>query len=436
MKDYSFFDDDHRLIVIKEASQSLCDEHSEELLNLINIIPYIHWEKQNLLSQAEDFYNNKWNYSYILFHEEKIIGILIAYFRRSDDVHIFDSLYIHRLAIDPNFQKRGIGTTVLKYFVQTSFAKIPWLLNISLQTNDEISNAHVIKLYKDIGFKAMYNVYYPNKKDILFLFERRFYSPFFKNIEPCSQLKLSHPRLKSVVWDLHSGKYLPALPVVYFSSTNKQKKEIVSFIFHNYNINVGFKTLPIELTEPQIEKADIENERKLVSFPLKNASRYIEYTPCIIEDTMLFIEYFNRADGAWELPGLDTKRWLRQLGQDGILDLLGNTEKRSAKFVSQTGAYTKKGKYYYGRGEIFGQIAWEKSIIKNPKYGTYPFFFHLIFIPDGADKTLAEMDMHEYAKYDYMRKSIIELIENISDNEKQMRLSSLFDSSCEEDSTK
>ena len=142
---------------------------------------------------------------------------------------------------------------------------------------------------------------------------------------------------------------------------------------------------------------------------------------------MLFIEYFNRAGGAWELPGLDTKRWLRQLGQDGILDILGNTEKRKAKFVSQTGAYTKQGRYYYGRGEIYGKIAWEKATIHYPKYGTYPFFFHLLFIPEGADKTLAEMDMHEYAKYDYMRKSIVELINNMSDNEILMRQYSLFD---------
>lgn len=128
---------------------------------------------------------------------------------------------------------------------------------------------------------------------------------------------------------------------------------------------------------------------------------------------MLFIEFFNKNGGTWELPGLDTKRWLRQMGLDGLLEIMGNTSKRKARFVSQTGAYVKTGEYCYGRGEVNGRIAIEKAEIITPKYGTYPYFFHLLFIPDGAEKTLAEMDMYEYAQYDYMRKSIIQLISEL-----------------------
>ena len=35
--------------------------------------------------------------------------------------HIFDSLYIHRFAIAREYQKLGIGTIVLDYFIQKSF---------------------------------------------------------------------------------------------------------------------------------------------------------------------------------------------------------------------------------------------------------------------------------------------------------------------------
>ena len=164
-----------------------------------------------------------------------------------------------------------------------------------------------------------------------------------------------------------------------------------------------------------------------MSFPLKLASRFITSTPCIIEDTMLFIEYFNRNGGTWELPGLDTKRWLRQLGLNGLLDIMGNTSKRKARFVSQTGAYLKSNKYFYGRGETFGRIAFERAYINDKKYGTYPCFFHLLFIPDGSNKTLAEMDMFEYAQFDYMRKSIVQLIRNISQGGTLYRQYTLFD---------
>ncbi len=409
---------------VEKLSYSYCCEHKDELLKLINIIPYIHWSERELLSQENDFYQNKWNYSYVVkTNENKIIGVLITYFRIADNNHIFDSLYIHRFAIDPQYQDNGIGTETLKYFIQKSFDEIPWLLNISVQTNDNLDNNHVIKFYKDIGFNEMYNILYSNKIDVLLLLERNVYVNYAKKYKSNS-INLKHPRLSIVIDGVKSYN---TLPVIYFSSTNERKKEMVKFIFHNYNIEVVFVKSPIELTEPQLEKSEIEEERKLVSLPLKSVSRFINSVPYVIEDTMLFVEFFNRNGKQWELPGLDTKRWLRQMGLDGFLEIMGNTNKRRARFVSQTGAYLKANKYYYGRGEIEGNIAYEMPKTILFKNGTYPYFFHLLFIPNGADKSLAEMDMHEYSKYDYMRKSIVQLISDISNNECLYRQYTLFD---------
>lgn len=341
----------------------------------------------------------------------------------ADSRHIFDSLYIHRFAITPEYQNMGIGTETLRYFIQKSFEEIPWLLNISVQTNDNIKNDYVIRFYKKVGFRDAYSVCYSNKKDILLLLERRFLAFQFDREIDKDRINLRHPRFNVSIIDINPKN---VLPIIYFSSTNEKKKEIIRFIFNNYNIDVRFVEAKIELTEPQVEKPDVEEERKLVSFPLKYISRFINSVPYTIEDTMLFIEYFNRNGKTWELPGLDTKRWLRQMGLDGLLEIMNNTSKRKAKFVSQTGAYVKKNKYFYGRGEVTGTIALEKAEILTPKYGTYPYFFHLIFIPDGANKTLAEMDMFEYAQYDYMRKSIVQLINELSDDPFQ-RQYTLFD---------
>lgn len=424
MMSYQFISTTNELITVEKLSQSFCDCNSNELLQIINTIPHIHSTKEDLLSQDEDYYKNKWNYSYIIKCQDKIIGVLIAYFRIADNRHIFDSLYIHRFAVIDEYQKIGIGTTVLKHFIQDSFAEITWLLNISIQTNNEPKNDYVIRLYKKIGFEEMYKIQYPDKEDVLLLFERNRFKPFFNCNSHQKHIRLPHPRLKTMI---EYDNPQPTLPVVYFSSSNNNKRRIVEFIFHNYNIDVAFVTLPIELTEPQVEKPDIENERKLVSFPLKHVSRFITTKPCVIEDTMLFIEYFNRNGKTWELPGLDTKRWLRQLGLDGLLDIMGKTLKRNALFVSQTGAYLKPDEYYYGRGETKGRIALEKAKEVEERYGTYPFFFHLLFIPDGSSKTLAEMDMFEYSKYDYMRKSIVQLIHNISQKGTIYRQYTLFD---------
>ena len=416
-------------IFIEKLSQLSCYEYSEELLSLINIIPHIHWTLKELFSQEEDFYRNKWNYSYILKNSDnEIIGVLISYFRLADKKHIFDSLYIHRFAIAPKYQNIGIGTEVLKYFIQRSFEEIPWLLNISVQTNNNYNNEYVIQFYRNVGFKDMYNVSYSNKIDILLLLERKYcifsLVKIIGNYKNIRTINLKHPRISL---SINGDKSQDVLPIIYFSSTNTKKKEMIQFIFHNYNIEVEFVKPPIELTEPQIEKPELEEERKLVSLPLKNVSRFINTVPYAIEDTMLFIEFFNRNGKQWELPGLDTKRWLRQMGLNGLLEIMGNTIKRKARFVSQTGAYVKSNKYYFGRGEIFGSIAYQKAKIDIPKYGTYPYFFHLIFIPDGAEKTLAEMDIYEYAQYDYMRKSIVQLIHELSHEDSFERQLTLFD---------
>ena len=421
---YSFISTRDERIQIDKLSYSYCLEYKEELIEIINIIPHIQWTPDELLSQIQDYYGNKWNYSYVIKNgEKKIIGVLIAYFRLADEKHIFDSLYIHRFAIMPEYQNIGIGTKTLKYFIKKSFMEIPWLLNISAQTNDCIENENVINFYRNIGFKDMYNVTYPDKIDILMLLERNSY--MIGDIEDIDKekIRLKHPRFNVSIIGF---EFQDVLPVIYFSSSNEKKKEIVKFIFNNYNIDVSFVTPPIELTEPQIEKPELEEERKLVSLPLKLVSRFINTVPYTIEDTMLFVEFFNRNGKKWELPGLDTKRWIRQMGLDGFLEIMGNTSKRKAKFVSQTGAYVKANKYYYGRGEIVGTIAYKKTEIIVPKYGTYPYFFHLLFIPEGADKTLAEMNMYEYAQYDYMRKSIFQLIEELSKDSFQRQIT-LFD---------
>lgn len=412
-------------IYIEQLDDLIVKNHCEEILGLVNIIPHISWDTAELMSQDEDYYNNKWNYSYVIVNEKKeIIGIIVAYFRVADEKHIFDSLYLHRLAIASKYQNQGIGTQAINYFINKAYEQIPWLLNISAQTNDTADNQKVINFYKNIGFKEMYNIYYPDKKDVLMLFEKHQKESLIKRNKRYHSLNLKHPRLSLCI---EGEKNNNVLPTIYFASTNAKKREIVHFIFNNYNIEVSFVKPPIELIEPQIESADLEEERKLVSVPLKMVSRFISTVPYIVEDTMLFVEYFNRNNEQWELPGLDTKRWLRQMGLEGMLEIMGDTKRRKAKFVSQTGAYIKSSTYCYGRGEIQGRIANEVSVVSKPRYGTYPYFFHLIFIPDGANKTLAEMDMHEYAKYDYMRKSIVQLIDEIEKSGELQRHYTLFD---------
>lgn len=411
---YTFNSSNGEIITLRTLTPEYCKDNCKEILEIINIIPHISWSTEELFFE-NDYFGNKWNYSLAAVNSaNKVVGVLIAYFRMADNRHILDSLYIHKLAVRKDYQDIGIGTEMLRYFIFQSYKCIPWLLNITVQTNNSYENQYVIDFYKKMGFIDFYKIPYPDKTDILFVLERKKsqYDLFIKEAkQTMSPLHLYHPRLKMII-DAFSS--LVILPVVYFSSTNARKKEMVQFIFNNYNIDVVFLESVIPLTEPQVESSELKEEQNLVSFPLKLASRFIKKVPYVIEDTMLFVEFFNRNGQAWELPGHDTKRWWRQLGAQGILSVMGDTNKRAARFVSQTGAYMKANEYSFGRGEITGHISTRITPSPDiPQKGTYPYFFHTIFIPDGATKTLAEMDMFEFAKYDYIRKSIVSLISKL-----------------------
>lgn len=419
-----FKDKNGESFYLSELTYSLGVENADRLVNLINTIPHINWSQQEFIEKNEDKFRNKWELSLVVENSRhEIIGLLIAYIRKADGKHIFDSLYIHKFVISAPFQRRGIGTYVLQAYIYLAFNRIPWLFNISVQTNDEIENKGIIDFYKKNKFCEQYKIDYIAKIDILFLLTRDKFEGsdliqlFENNNFDCTFISISHPRLKIKPVLLES-------PKLFFSTSNKSKQELNKYIFNNYNFEIILLSQNIKLTEPQVDKASLIDERNLVESPLKLASRFIEKTssiPFYVEDTMLFIEYFNKDfNENPELPGHDTKRWWRQLGDNGIVKILGSSTKRRARFVSQIGAYIGKGKYIYGRGSVEGTISMEPRISEvslSQVPGTYPFFFHSIFIPYGSEKTLAEMNLFEFSQHDYVRKCVQNFIDNISSEE-------------------
>lgn len=164
---------------IKKISQNILSEYCEDILKLINIIPHINDTKEKLFEEKNNLYS-KWKTSFGVFsNNNELIGILIAYYRKKDNRHNFDSLYIQRLAVDKNYQKQGIGTQLLLYFLEYSFETDNSLPLISIQTNDETSNQYVIDFYHKIGFKDRCKILYPNKIDILMTIDRNSFEFIF-----------------------------------------------------------------------------------------------------------------------------------------------------------------------------------------------------------------------------------------------------------------
>ncbi len=262
------------------------------------------------------------------------IGFLTAYLRSATDEHPIDSVYIHRFAIALELQRRRLGTEVLRAVVARIFSTMPWLQNISVQTNQFDYNIGVVRFYESNGFRKMMTVVYPTKIDWVFVLRR---SSQTITATPY-QLLVKNPRL--IGDDGYARR-------VFLATTNRRKRDELSELFQCYNVIVDYTEPPTILTEPQIDTGGPELETELIRHPLRQVARFLEtrdVLPFVVEDTMIFIDFFNRNESRpMELPGYDTKRWWQQLGAEGVLALMADTKQRGAHFVSQIGAYLGAG---------------------------------------------------------------------------------------------
>lgn len=157
--------------------------------------------------------------------------------------------------------------------------------------------------------------------------------------------------------------------MLYFITGNKNKFEEVKSILQNV------EQLDIDL--PEIQETDAH---KVIEAKLREAFNHRE-GEFIVEDTSL---YFNCLNG---LPGTFIKWFMKSIGNEGLVNLVikyGNN-KAVAKTVI---GYAKNAKeIYYFEGEIHGKIVEPRT--------TSNFGWDPIFLPDGHQKTFAEMDTSE-----------------------------------------
>ncbi len=181
--------------------------------------------------------------------------------------------------------------------------------------------------------------------------------------------------------------------------------EIV-FVTHNkgkiasaqkYLKDVKFKVFEYDLDEPRsddiryISKAKVMEAYELVK------------TPCISMDSGFFIEELDGFPRAYVNFALDT------IGIDGILKLMEGKENRKCKFTECLSYYDGDNLYQfsgYDKGKLSTRVLGNDS---NKKWSDLWY----IYIPEGFDKTLAQMnDEERYArkenKSEYTKSSLEE----------------------------
>lgn len=181
-----------------------------------------------------------------------------------------------------------------------------------------------------------------------------------------------------------------------FATNNKNKiLEINSVVGSKFKITTLSEAgIDIDIPEPfdTIEENAIEKSTFVYKLAHKN---------CFGEDTGLEVEALNGE------PGVKSARYAGEEKNDlaninKVLNKLQGVENRNAQFKTVI-SLMLNGKQNNFTGICKGQII-------NEQRGNYGFGYDPIFIPEGSNKTFAEMQMEEKNLYSHRRKATDKLI--------------------------
>ena len=184
-------------------------------------------------------------------------------------------------------------------------------------------------------------------------------------------------------------------------ATNNQNKvaEIKNVVGDMYNI-VSLKDagIDIDIPEPHPTLEGNATEKSVTIYRLTNKN-------CFSEDTGLESEALNGE------PGVLSARYAGEgrsfdANIDKLLYALQQKENRKAQFRTVISLM------YNGQEHLFEGIC--KGQIIATRKGNNGFGYDSVFVPDGADKTFAEMTMEEKNKYSHRKKALAKLIEILS----------------------
>ncbi len=179
-------------------------------------------------------------------------------------------------------------------------------------------------------------------------------------------------------------------------ATNNQHKvdEIQSLVGNDFHI-IPLKEagIDIDIPEPHDNLQDNAAEKARTIYQLTQNN-------CFSEDTGLEIDFLHGA------PGVKSARYAGedrnfQANIDKVLVELISTENRSAQFRTIV-CLIWENKEYYFEGICKGSIS-------KVMHGAKGFGYDPIFIPDGASKSFAEMNMEEKNVYSHRQKAVTQL---------------------------
>lgn len=184
---------------------------------------------------------------------------------------------------------------------------------------------------------------------------------------------------------------------IIFATNNANKiLEIKKVLNAQYHIT-GLQEagISIDIPEPHDTLQENAREKAITIFNLTGKN-------CFSEDTGLLV------DELYGAPGVKSARYAGEHANseqniDKLLKALGDAENRKAHFKTII-CLIVDGKEYYFEGICNGKIISELR-------GTDGFGYDPVFVPDGSNKTFAEMDIEEKNKYSHRKKAVEKMIQ-------------------------
>lgn len=173
--------------------------------------------------------------------------------------------------------------------------------------------------------------------------------------------------------------------MIYFITGNKNKFEEIKSILPEV------EQLDIDL--PEIQEIDA---KEIIKEKLSEALNHHK-GDFIIEDTSLYLECLNG------LPGPLIKWFLATVGNDGLAEIALKFDNNRAEAKTIIGYAKNHDEIYFFEGAVAGKIV-------KPR-GETNFGWDPIFMPDGYDKTFAEMGKEEKNKISMRRMALNKLKE-------------------------
>jgi XTP/dITP diphosphohydrolase len=190
------------------------------------------------------------------------------------------------------------------------------------------------------------------------------------------------------------------MEIIFCSANEKKKVEIQQKVGNIYTI----KNLnDLGYTEDIPETADTFAGNAL----LKAEFGFKKYgKPCFSDDSGLEVEALNNEPGVYSARYAGDPR-SDERNMDKLLQALEGVENRNACFKTVLAYIDNSGKEHYFEGKIEGKITKEKR-------GDGGFGYDPIFIPNGFNKTFAELSLEEKGKISHRALAVEKFIKHLN----------------------